>query len=209
MYGLVPCAPIDAALQFDVLVVCTGNIARSPMGEALLRAHLAARGAEARVGSAGTLAWDGPATEPAARVMSERGLDVSGHRSRPLTHALVAGADLILAMTRSHVWGVHAFDAGAADRTFLVLELPRLGARIGPRGRGEAVRAWAARAVAERSPGAVAGRGDEEVADPYGEPVAVYEATAARLDGATCAIAELLVPDLHDRPAPAPTPTRN
>lgn len=164
------------------------------MAEALLRVHLEHRHAAARVHSAGTLAWDGPATDTAVRTMAGRGIDISGHRSRPLTGALVADADLILAMTRSHVWGIHAFDLGAADRTFLVAELPRLGARIGPRRPAETVRAWAARAAAERVD-AVPGRGDEEIADPYGEPASVYEATAARLDAATRAIAELLVPD--------------
>jgi protein-tyrosine-phosphatase len=126
--------------------------------------------------------------------MSARGVDVSNHRSRPLTAALVADADLILAMTRSHVWGIQAFDPDAAARTFLVVELGRLGARIGPRRSDETVRAWAARAAAERA-GALPGRGDEEIPDPFGEPASVYEATAARLDGATRAIAELLVPD--------------
>jgi protein-tyrosine-phosphatase len=97
-------------------------------------------------------------------------------------------------MTRSHVWGIHAFDPEAAARTFLVVELPRLGARIGPRHSDETVRGWAARAAAERV-GVLPGRGEEEIADPYGEPASVYEATAARLDAATRAIAELLVPD--------------
>ena len=193
MYGLLRSPPIDGLSDFTVLVVCTGNIARSPMGEALLRAHLTARGSSARVHSAGTLAWDGPATDAAVRAMAERGLDLSAHHSQPLTAALVGDADLILAMTRSHVWGVQAFDPDAAARTFLVPELARLGTRIGPRRADETVRAWAGRAAAERD-GATPGRGAEEVADPYGEPLAVYEATAARLDTALSVIAELLVP---------------
>lgn len=195
MYGLVPSPPIDGLSDFTVLVVCTGNIARSPMGEALLREHLAARGSSARVHSAGTLAWDGHATDAAIRTMAARGLDLSAHHSQPLTGPLVADADVILAMTRSHVWGVQAFDPDAVARTFLVPELARLGARLGPRRPDETVRAWAARAAAERD-GTTPGRGAEEVPDPYGESLAVYEATAARLDAALAVIAEQLVPDV-------------
>ncbi|MEZ5167428.1 MAG: hypothetical protein R2695_13410 [Acidimicrobiales bacterium] len=66
-----------------VLAVCTGNTCRSPMAEALLRAHLGALGVPAEVSSAGTLGWgDRGPSRHAVAVMGELGLDISAHVSR-------------------------------------------------------------------------------------------------------------------------------
>lgn len=165
------------------------------MAEALLRAELTRRGAAARVHSAGTFPWGGGATPPAVDVLAERELDLSEHGSRRLTTALVGRADLILTMTRAHWSGVVAHDRSAADRTFLVLELARLARAVGARGDDETVRAWAARVAATRPVPTVPGRGDEEVADPLGEPITAYRDTADRLAAAARTIASLLVPD--------------
>src|SRR3989442_8878821 len=88
----------------QILLVCTGNICRSPLAAALLTRALAERGFEGiDVSSAGTGAWDGaPASEGAYLVGLERGLDLSGHRARLLTRELVEAADLILTMARHH-----------------------------------------------------------------------------------------------------------
>src|SRR6058998_2940841 len=87
-----------------ILLVCTGNICRSPLAAALLQRALTERGVEGMdVSSAGTGAWDGaPVSEGAYLVGLERGLDLSGHRARLLTRELVDGADLILTMARHH-----------------------------------------------------------------------------------------------------------
>jgi len=98
-----------------ILVVCTGNICRSPMGEGLLRAaigkdpHLRARGLEVR--SAGIHGWEAvPASALAVEVMRERGVEISGHRSQPMSEGLAAWADLILTMTAAQRnWIQHAF----------------------------------------------------------------------------------------------------
>src|SRR2546425_7069143 len=83
-----------------ILLVCTGNICRSPLAAALLERALVERGIEGiAVASAGTGAWDGaPVSEGAYLVGLERGLDLSGHRARLLTRELVDGANLILTM---------------------------------------------------------------------------------------------------------------
>jgi protein-tyrosine-phosphatase len=88
-----------------VIFVCTGNICRSPMAAAILRRLLDERGVKAvEVTSAGTAAWDGaPASEGSYLVSLENGLDLSGHRARPITTDIVAGADLILGMGTHHV----------------------------------------------------------------------------------------------------------
>src|SRR2546422_901671 len=87
-----------------ILLVCTGNICRSPLAAALLERALVERGIQGiAVASAGTGAWDGaPVSEGAYLVGLERGLDLSSHRARLLTRELVDGADLILTMARHH-----------------------------------------------------------------------------------------------------------
>src|SRR5437870_8755482 len=87
-----------------ILLVCTGNICRSPLAAALLQRALAQRGIDGLdVASAGTGAWDGaPVSEGAYLVGLERGLDLSAHRARLLTRELVEEADLILTMARHH-----------------------------------------------------------------------------------------------------------
>ena len=85
-----------------VLVVCVGNICRSPMAEALLRARLGHR-PRFDVSSAGVSALVGhPADESAILLMKERGIDISSHRARQLTPLLAAEADLILVMESGH-----------------------------------------------------------------------------------------------------------
>ena len=180
-------------MGIEVLVVCTGNICRSPMAEALLRAHLEANGTIADVASAGTMAWGGGATDHAVEVMREHGLDLAGHESRQLDRALVESADLVLGMTRTHVDRVSTLVPDAADRTFLVGELVRLSDGVEARGPDEPMREWAARVAQSRPRRIAVGRVEDEVPDPVGEPLAVYRMTAARLDRDLRALASRLV----------------
>jgi tRNA threonylcarbamoyl adenosine modification protein (Sua5/YciO/YrdC/YwlC family) len=112
------------------LVVCSGNTCRSPMGEGLLRRLLAeklnCREAELpekgyHVESAGTGAYGGtPATPEAVEVLKARGIDLSGHRSQPLTLEQVNRADYILAMTRRQLESIKAMTGGAEHRVLQV-----------------------------------------------------------------------------------------
>lgn len=82
-----------------ILVVCTGNICRSPMGEALLRKALPDRA----VVSAGTEAMVGwQATEEARAVMKAHGYDLSRHHARQLSPKMLAASDLVLTMDQTH-----------------------------------------------------------------------------------------------------------
>jgi protein-tyrosine phosphatase len=85
----------------NILVVCVGNICRSPMAEGLLRAR--AWSAKAHFASAGLAALEGRAPDPiAVELMAQRGIDISGHRARQLTPELLAASDLVLVMEDGH-----------------------------------------------------------------------------------------------------------
>jgi protein-tyrosine-phosphatase len=75
------------------------------MAEALARKIAKRRGIEdLNVSSAGTNAWDNvPATDEALLVGMEREIDLTPHRARKLTPAIVSEADLIFVMTPGHV----------------------------------------------------------------------------------------------------------
>ena len=88
----------------SVLFVCTGNTCRSPLAEALTRRGARLRRLELTVASAGTFAVEGaPAAEHALRAAARRGADLSAHRSRPLGDESLAGVDLVVGMSPSHV----------------------------------------------------------------------------------------------------------
>lgn len=109
-------------MPFAVLLVCTGNTCRSPMGEGILRS-LVPSGSAVSVLSAGTGGPAGmPATDLAREVCASRGIDISGHLSRSVDQELIDDADLILAMTRWHADHIASTYPGAARRTFTLSE---------------------------------------------------------------------------------------
>jgi protein-tyrosine phosphatase len=114
-----------------VVFVCTGNTCRSPLAEALCKKLLAERlGCSVQdllqkgyvVVSAGLAAVPGePAAAEAVEVARAHGADLAGHQSQPLSQDLLAGADLVVAMTRNHLRVLAAYtgDGGAAPRLLM------------------------------------------------------------------------------------------
>lgn len=113
----------------NILIVCTANICRSPVVEALLRERLEQEGyGDWQVASAGTWAMNGqPASRFSVEVLAERNLDISQHRSSAISDELVAWADLILCLAMGHEEALKAEFPGHAHKVNL------LSAMSGPR----------------------------------------------------------------------------
>ncbi|AZG14692.1 low molecular weight phosphotyrosine protein phosphatase [Cupriavidus pauculus] len=136
-----------------VLVVCVGNLCRSPMAQALLRQALP----DLTVWSAGLAAPVGAPADPrACAVAADAGLDLTGHRAEQLTGVRISAANLVLVMDEAQKSALQLRYPMHSGRVF------RLGDRtVGdvadPRGRsrtafehafaclGEGVRDWAPR----------------------------------------------------------------
>jgi protein-tyrosine phosphatase len=109
--------------QARILVVCTGNICRSPFIERLLQHELDERRSGSELGivvrSAGTAALVGsPMDAQAAAQLVARGGDASGFKARELTPCLIAESDLVLTATRAHRGKVSLMCPKALRRVF-------------------------------------------------------------------------------------------
>jgi protein-tyrosine phosphatase len=167
----------------SILVVCTGNVCRSPMAEGFLRKSLTdvLGDAAPEVSSSGTAGWEGSEAMPeAVAAAAELGVDISGHRGRRLQAGMAETADLVLCMAREHVDAIVRTTPSVAARTFTLKELVRLMERL-PRDRpGEA---WDRVAAADRLRHARPPTDDvdDDVVDPLGLPLDGYRAVAAEL----------------------------
>jgi len=105
-----------------ILFVCTGNVCRSPMAEYLARRVFAGIPG-VQVASAGVAAVSGaPATPEAVTALREKGIDLSTHRSRPLSKELIDGADLIVVMTGAHRDYIKGFSPETSGKVRLLTE---------------------------------------------------------------------------------------
>jgi protein-tyrosine phosphatase len=111
--GAMPKSALAELASCVIVFVCTGNTCRSPLAEGIFKKMLAARlqcPIEALpdrgyiVRSAGLAAFEGNAAAPeAVEVARQHGAELLDHRSRMLTPEVVAKADFILVMTRTHL----------------------------------------------------------------------------------------------------------
>jgi protein-tyrosine-phosphatase len=185
----------------QVLLVCTGNICRSPMAEGLLRSAFVRRlGDRApHVASAGAIARDGARAMPeAVEAAAELGVDISGHSARRLRREHIRDAVLIVGMAAEHREDIQALVPEAEARTFTLKELVRVLEAAGPPP-ADATRdgGFLAGAVADahrRRAGWPAVPGEDDVMDPLGLSLQGYRAVASEV-GDLC---ERLAGGLYD-----------
>ena len=154
-----PSAPITS-----VLMVCTGNICRSPAAEAVLRHQLdEAELSDVEVDSAGTGDWHaGERSHTRSRRVGEARGYVLDHRAR-ITTGDDRRFDLLLAMDSGHlVWLRRRFSPHTGLRLFRSYEPGRADDRV------------------------------PDLADPYGHPISAYEAMYDIIERTTPAIVDTI-----------------
>lgn len=156
--------------MIHIVTLCTGNAARSVMGGAIVRA----RHPEIEVVTAGTHVIEGMPMSWRTRD-ALAGLDVAadGHRSHQLRDGDVAVTDLVLAMAGEHVSYVRRVHAGAAGRTATLKRLV-CDLQPGPEPLSERLAALSLDEVAIEE--------WEDVVDPAGGDLPVFEACAREID---------------------------
>jgi protein-tyrosine phosphatase len=183
---------------YRILMVCTGNICRSPVMERLFVARLRAGlsetdAARIQVESCGTWGLVGEPMAPhAAATLAALGGDSADFASRELEVAMIEAADLILTATREHRGLVVTEVPRAASRTLAVREFARLLGPVTAQEIADAagtdpvarLRAIAAKAFGNRGLVPLNHPADDDVADPYGRNRDSYDRAAREIDAA-------------------------
>lgn len=139
-----------------ILFVCTANICRSPMAEAILDALTEDRGLAFQAESAGTVALVGKNIAPnAVEALEEIGVYTGDHHARQVDETMLEESDLILTMTPRHVGTLRSFrtDLGHSGHE-KIFTLPEY---------------------------ATGGLRDEAISDPYGYTMSAYRSSVRQL----------------------------
>jgi protein-tyrosine phosphatase len=179
-----------------VLVVCTGNVCRSPYLERRLRHELGGTGID--VTSAGTQALVGHDMDAGTRdLLQHKGIDATAFSARQLTADLVASADLVITAAREHRAAAARLHPAAMARTFTLRDLGDLLSNLSVD--DSAVTDVDARWVrqvattASRRRGLVPARQHGiDVTDPIGGPPSRFMLMADEIDDALAPIAAAL-----------------
>lgn len=175
-----------------VMLVCTGNIARSPLAEVLLQDLVQQRGLGVWVRSCGIHARPGePAVQGSREEARARGLDLSAHRSRAADPRELGGCDLVLTMTLAQRRRLAEVWPEGVDRTFTLRGFVVLLEESPPPVPEDAGPAKRLRAALDHL-AAVGGRRPGDIEDPYFLPREAYRRLADDLERLLVAVADLL-----------------
>ena len=181
----------DGNRPFVILTVCTGNICRSPLAEFALRERLGLPETVVVVKSRGTRAVSGlVAPRLAIETGSDLGIDLSPHRSKPLTENDIVEADLVLALASEHRSAVARLSPKAVRKTLSLVESGRLSEAVSEDEYSELelltanpatrLREVVALVMSKRGTLSPAVENDD-VIDPYGHEAATFRASADQI----------------------------
>ena len=194
----------DMGDEARILIVCTGNICRSPFIERLLQCQLDERrpGSERgiRVRSAGTGALTGSAMdERAAAQLVAYGADPAGFRARDLTSDLIAESDLVLTATRAHRGTVASMYPKALRRVFtfrdfadLVAGVDGVSARVTDRDPRVWIQQVTEHAAASRGLSPPLEPAQADIVDPFRREDKVFTTMAQQIVGSMPAVVRAL-----------------
>lgn len=181
--------------RFSVVMVCTGNICRSPAAERLAAARWDDAG-ELAVSSSGVRAMVGePISLPMAHLLEREGVYSAEFVARQVSADQLRDADLVLGMTRRHRTAALDLCPAATKRTFTLREFARLAVEaqddLPPDGTTtERLQALVAAAVRHRGP--VSEPRVDDIRDPYGLESDAYEESFAAILESVETVAKVL-----------------
>lgn len=159
----------------SILMVCTGNICRSPVGEVVLQSQLP-EGVSVR--SAGTHAPVGRPAAPETSAFLARELHVElDHVAQQLTKQHAESSDLIITMTAEHRAWVARTAPRSVRRTFTLREIEQIAAQLPESDSSLTLQEFVASASTLRARVVTGEDSDLDIADPYGGPSEAYEAS--------------------------------
>src|SRR5918998_4910286 len=136
----------------QILFVCTANVCRSPMAEAIFNALAEEGGLAWRAASAGVAALEGEDVTPNARAaLDEVGIYAGEHRARQVGEAMLGEADLVLAMGPRHVATLRRRFGDLSERVYTLPEY------------------------------ALGAPSEEGIPDPYGQTMTAFRASVRQL----------------------------
>jgi protein-tyrosine phosphatase len=186
----------DDTARFSVLMVCTGNICRSPAAERLAQARWGYGGIA--VSSSGSRAMVGdPIQITMAHLLESHGAYSGEFQARQLVEQHVRDADLVLGMTHSHTRAVLTVHPAALRRTFTLREFSRIAAAVADdldRGRSPAERLQALVSAAPERRGPGGESAGDNIRDPYGREADVYEEAFGAIRESIDSVAVVLHP---------------
>jgi protein-tyrosine phosphatase len=192
------------AKTFAVLLVCTGNVCRSPTAEYLLSTRYSTL--PMSFSSAGTGATAGQPMQPQAlEVATELGAGaaIASHRARQLSAEMVADADLVIAMARDNRRQIAQLYPSASRKMFTLRELARIATGLTEDTMGtssstgvppsfDAPQTFLSRFASRRGYFPAEDAESDDIIDPIGQSSTIYESSGKQILAAIVAIEHAL-----------------